>query len=353
MLTCFAVDGAKTAKDALYQKYDQLTALLSDPHRRIPTFCDVDGRIWHYDIATSYFAEVAGGILSTDGCDFFVRLAQDVDKILNSTDMNLGDFDWLCYDLKSYEDFLPYVKAHTDKARKFISDFQKYLNSGKGLPSDIIQAEESDNTGENPRSAIRQTPDTRTSTQKQIDTIVSRERKKALDAMKEYAEDTSKMPISILARYLDHPDVVVSTDAQNMFSTRRDPQAIEYAKTHLALNGPNWWTLQVLIDNYLPENEEYILHFMRQLKYDYIDKQGWHAVVVDVTGEYTDHAAPLPDSILREAYLHSLCKCCRAELFAQLYERGALTELERSEAYHDAAPEIVRFAVEHHLKKSD
>ena len=106
-----------------------------------------------------------------------------------------------------------------------------------------------------------------------------------------------------------------------------------------------------LLRHYRPENEALLLDALKEMKFDFADTSGWHAVVLEITGEYSDRKVDLPASVLREAYTRSLCKHCRYRLFTQLYERGALTDLEQEEAYFDAEEDIVRFAKEHDLKK--
>ncbi len=88
-------------------------------------------------------------------------------------------------------------------------------------------------------------------------------------------------------------------------------------------------------------DDEYMLSKLNEIEIDYDDRNGWHAIVMDIT-----HSSDvgMPDSLLVWAYENSLCSCCREDVVSKMIERNVFPRYYRLECMHDSNLDIRELA---------
>lgn len=156
-----------------------------------------------------------------------------------------------------------------------------------------------------------------------------------------------------LVECLQHYDEDVSRHAKFIFCGLKHKTARDYALKRLAVEGPDWWTLTLLIRRYREQDKDVILSMLSRMEADFEDDWHWHAVVQEIVDSKAARGVDLPTEILRAAYELSLCRHCRYKLLQMLYERKAVPVSLQIECYYDGNEDVRTFAEEHNFVKKD
>ncbi|MBO7563481.1 MAG: hypothetical protein J6T40_01350 [Clostridiales bacterium] len=109
----------------------------------------------------------------------------------------------------------------------------------------------------------------------------------------------------------------------------------EYARKNLE-NGFDADCLSMLIRNYDPSDESYILSMLESIPIEEENEGVWHGIGHVIC----DLHKTLPVSFLMWVYNTTLCSCCREYTIEDLIERGELTDVMRNECMWDANLDI-------------
>ena len=109
----------------------------------------------------------------------------------------------------------------------------------------------------------------------------------------------------------------------------------EYARKRLE-KGFDADCLSILIRNYAPSDESYILSMLESIPIEEENEGVWHGLGHVINDSYKT----LPASLLLWVYNSTLCSCCREYTLDHLIERGELTDVMRNECMWDANLDI-------------
>lgn len=382
LLTLFAKDGAKEAADAIHARYDEYLAILMDPDRVVEDYVDYDEEI---------FTILGTALLRMHGTDAYVKIATDLNRLNVKVHIRCLDLAWLLIammELPAEPDFETFVKENaTEDVSAFLSDYAYAKKRPHGYyedeerDSDASEDEEDEEDEEIEEEEYEEEDEEEAPDVSKervcfkpfyrwasyyedrrlwdefpdVEDLINhcrQESAKTLNKLRPYKDKPQDIELKTLIRYLDHYDEDVQEVAQGIFKKRTDQDAVDYALVRLGMRGPEWWTLSLLINAYVPENEQIIFYMMNKLSFDLEDEDYWHAVVYSVIGAIYDRKLDMPRSILNLIYERSLCRNCRKNVFEEMYRKGYVTPEMEKECYYDANEEIVDFAKEHKFKKA-
>ena len=139
----------------------------------------------------------------------------------------------------------------------------------------------------------------------------------------------------LLLRWCDEGDEELRVACHSALTEVTGAGMREYARKCLE-NGFDADCLSMLIRNYDPSDESYILSMLESISIDEENEGVWHGLGHVINDSYKT----LPASLLMWVYNSTLCSCCREYTLNHLIERGELTDVMRNECLWDANLDI-------------
>ena len=140
-------------------------------------------------------------------------------------------------------------------------------------------------------------------------------------------------------KYMTGEAAHLKDSALEALSYMTDPAIAEYAKKKLMAHEWDHYReyLEMLVINCRPEDEEFLLEELNQIRIDEDDMSEWHAIVMDITHSKN---VQMPESILTWVYEKTLCSCCRKDVVSIMIVRNMFPEKFRRECMHDSDMDI-------------
>ena len=92
----------------------------------------------------------------------------------------------------------------------------------------------------------------------------------------------------------------------------------------------------ILINNYSPEDKNFLLEIINRFKIDCTNSSGWHNIVLEIVSNIEN----LPDEFVYFVYEKSMCLFCRESAVDEFIRRNLFTEKIRSECLSDCNSDI-------------
>ena len=92
----------------------------------------------------------------------------------------------------------------------------------------------------------------------------------------------------------------------------------------------------ILINNYSPEDKNFLLEIINRFKIDCTNSSGWHNIVLGIVSNIEN----LPDEFVYFVYEKSMCSFCRESAVDEFIRRNLFTEKIRSECLLDCNSDI-------------
>ncbi len=305
LLVCYANDGAKAAKTALWEKYESLYARLKERKRR----------------ASRRFYELENYeklcILLAQGNDFF-KIAEDVGNLLSQgKPYVLEDFDQF---------FFLTCKPHKKALRL----------RGKSNPAFalLLKGYLAEEKLFKKFKATSQKPQTNEGDRYAFDELFN---------------ENSRLPKFKIFRYLsENPSLL---DFDKLLSYAKEEGYARDLAIEIMQEFPHEkaliWALErisqenvydllpVLLVNYRPKRKRLILTLLRSLSYSFDSDEDWHSVISAIL-DMRLHGIRAPKEFLYFAYERNYCSFCRYYAVKELKRRRLLTEEIRAELPYDA-----------------
>lgn len=92
----------------------------------------------------------------------------------------------------------------------------------------------------------------------------------------------------------------------------------------------------ILINNYSPDDKNFLLEIISRFKIDRTNSYGWHNIVLEIV----NNRKTLSDEFIYFVYEKSMCSCCRESAVYELIRRNLFTEEIKSECLWDCNGDI-------------
>ena len=104
--------------------------------------------------------------------------------------------------------------------------------------------------------------------------------------------------------------------------------------------------VMILINNYSPDDKNFLLEIINRLKIDRENNSGWHNIVLEIVRNIEE----IPDEFIFFVYEKSMCSCCRESAVDELIRRNLFTEEIKSECLMDCNYDIRKEAENYERK---
>lgn len=323
LLAYFAEDGSMEAKNALWQKYEELYQVLSTRQRAPRRYFYERDAFENICIALSY------------DFDAYKRIAKDIGTLYLTKTFFHDDFHWLylCNERK--------YNAALKKEAKYCPEIKHYVET------QLAEKRRAKAERDLRRNRLR-----------------SERAEKENDLLEEYANrylnetDEEKRAETLNAfRFCPFPfePTPIIKDAGSeveelknaafrVLENTRHPLVREFALQNLETDLENF--LPLLIKNYLPEDEEWLYRFISELKIDREDSSNWHAYHFDIQDLFDkkDGVQNPPKRFLPLMYEQTLCSCCREYTLKYMGKWRMLTTELLNECLYDCNEDIRNYA---------
>ena len=104
--------------------------------------------------------------------------------------------------------------------------------------------------------------------------------------------------------------------------------------------------VMILINNYSPDDKNFLLEIISKFKIDRENNSGWHNIVLEIVRNIEE----IPDEFIFFVYEKSMCSCCRESAVDELIRRNLFTEEIKSECLMDCNYDIRKEAENYECK---
>lgn len=324
ILMHFVLDGDRDAEAALWRKYDELYRILRSKKRQ----------------PRRYFAErddfAALCIDLGERREAMVRIAEDIGRLYREYSFYNGwHFDWL------YAQNGERVLKTLEKKAETSENISAYLLESKKTAEEALR----DREGRRPSPVV----------------IGSRLKNASMEEKLEYmerylGEKEPEARISALRVFTRCPypgdimPVVADTDSENphlrmvamlVLENLRSPQVRQLALDRLEEDPETWFPM--LVRNYLPEDEPFVIEYVKSIPTNHACTTAWHAIQGDVL-RMLDHGLKAPGDLLLHIYETTYCSNCRCDALRQLGRRRMLTDEILEECLYDSQADVRKYA---------
>jgi hypothetical protein len=346
LLYHFAVDGSKSAREALYKKYDMLFTILSRKR-------NVDS-IW---FERGNFEWLCVWLTSLDGFRAFKRITEKIGEFyINAANLNTINMDWFYanakdkFGKKRIENYMC-EKAKTNKAvEAFLNNIESYTVE---RPQHITQPslEEVvkacyDPSGYRSRGiAMRFSKIASAEDLNELAKIAVMETNPEIKLELLWAFRKKPFPLdeSYIFELVVSENESIRNIAFDMMQHIPSDRIHDYAISHIKEKKEVANSLSLLCYCYNPEDEATLKEGVKGVPVSYNDGV-WHGLYMDVENLLERSSFSFEPSMFIHMYKKTLCSSCRSNLIQVMYKRKVLPIELLEECLYDSHEDTRRFA---------
>lgn len=348
LLQLFAENGSAEAKNALYEKYDQLLFSLIAKRR---------GR--SYDYERDNFERACISLTSFGGREALFKIAEDMGALFNrNPHYDSADFAEFFSDSedkfgkKRLVSLLKHESQRSENILRLYENYKRNLAGSHGAIHEPIKAlcaddliKEVNATGKlSPATRVRFSKCTEDGEKRQLALSVLREEdlSKKAELLSAFYHDEFPMQHEALIAYSKSDHERLREIAFDVLGNCKSTAVGQYAHELFDAGENTYHAIQMLIPNYTRDDKSQLLSALRRLKVDYRDESGWHGIGLHIL-EAFNRKIQLPRECLLYIYETSLCSCCRERAVRHLAKHRWLTADKLEECRHESNGDIAAY----------
>ena len=341
LLCCFAEAGHESARLALHKKYDEIyTRLLTKRSGK------------SYDFDRDNFERVGIAIVSLEGKDAFLKIAEDTGNLfLRNKKYDGFDFEWfyICFENRHGKKRLAAlmeregkksaaIKTFYEKINQTREDFKARLTPPTPTAEDMVALAENGEMRQRDRVLFRRRAEEEQKHLLAEAVLNEPDLDKKAELLRTFARDGFPFPEKIIPyAKSEHEDL--RDAALTVLSDSQGGAVHDFAIELLEAGQHLEEAVSMLIMNYRKRDKALLLSCFDKFEIDYEDESGWHGVVDTILDAFRKKVK-LPKETLLFIYEKSLCSCCREYAVWDLAKHRWLSDEIRAECAHDSNLDI-------------
>ena len=359
LLSLFAKSGNEDAKQALWQKYEQLYDTLL--HKR---------SFKAYDFERDNFQHFCIILLPSCNEDFIYKMMRDLGRLFKENPHYDGDeFDWLCFSIEKHlgkRKFDQILKRDSQRCEDVKCFYENYLpliekreKNRKRTPHKP-QAPSLDAIKEEIATTGRLLPYTRVrfyrladaEARKQLAQVLVAEENldKKAELLSVFFHHEFPLPHEIVVEYANSSHERLREVALTTLTNCQSKAVYDYALDLFQKNPSSTTALEMLLQNYTSSIKELLLCALYSLEVDYESESGWHSIGFKILDLF-ESGKKLPKEFLLYVYNTTLCSCCRHQTVRILAKHRWLTKEMIEECRFDSNDRIVKYVNRYYPQK--